>query len=273
MDYRKLNTVTKKDMYPLPRRDDTLDLLATNEFFSTLDLASGYWQIAMEKTSKEKTAFTTHVGLYEFEVIPFGLCNAPATFQRLMENVLYSLIGKSCLVYLDDVLVLGRTLEEHAEHLEAVLSKIRAAGLKLKPSKCNLARKEVEYLGYFVSAKGVATDPKKVTAIKAFPVPLDVKSLRSFLGLLSYYRRFIPSFSIIANPLFALTRKDVPFQWTTECQESFDNLKDILSSATILAFPDFKEDFLLETDASGAGIGGCPIPETKEWPNSSNSLC
>ena len=252
VDYRKLNTVTKKDVYPLPRIDDTLDLLATNKFFSTLDLASGYWQIAMEETSKEKTAFTTHVGLYEFEVMPFGLCNAPATFQRLMENVLHSLIGKSCLVYLDDVLVLGRTLEEHTENLEAVLSRIRAAGLKLKPSKCNLARKEVEYLGYCVSAKGVATDPKKVTAIKAFPVPLDVKSLRSFLGLLSYYRRFIPSFSIIANPLFALTRKDVPFQWTTECQETrFDNLKDILSSATILAFPEFKEDFLLETDASG----------------------
>ena len=255
VDYRKLNTVTKKDVYPLPRIDDTLDLLATNKFFSTLDLASGYWQIAMEETSKEKTAFTTHVGLYEFEVMPFGLCNAPATFQRLMENILHSLIGKSCLVYLDDVLVLGRTLEEHAENLEAVLSRIRAAGLKLKPSKCNLARKEVEYLGYCVSAKGVATDPKKVTAIKAFPVPLDVRSLRSFLGLLSYYRRFIPNFSIIANPLFVLTRKDVPFQWTTECQESFDNLKDILTSATILAFPDFKEDFLLETDASGTGLG------------------
>ena len=180
VDYRKLNSITKKDVYPLPRIDDTLDTLAHNKFFSTLDLASGYWQIAMEESSQEKTAFTTHVGLYEFVVMPFGLCNAPATFQRLMESILHGLIGRSCLVYLDDVLVLGKTAEEHISNLRKVWNCLREAGLRLKPSKCNLFKEEVNYLGFVVSSRGISTDPRKVAAIQSFPQPSDLKGLRSF---------------------------------------------------------------------------------------------
>ena len=158
-------------------------------------------------------------------------------------------------MYLDDVLVLGKTLQEHLENLEAVLNRLRAAGLRLKPEKCNLAQDEVEYLGYRVSAEGISTDPKKVLAVQNFPVPKDVRALRSFLGLLSYYWRFIPSFSVVASPLFTLARKGTLFIWTEDCQLSFDKLKTTLTDATVLAFPDFKEDFLLETDASGEGLG------------------
>lgn len=255
VDYRKLNALTKKDVYPLPRIDDTLDLLATNKLFSTLDLASGYWQIRMDKSSKEKTAFTTHVGLYEFEVMPFGLCNAPATFQRLMETILHGVIGKACLVYLDDIIVLGKTVDEQLQNLAIVWGRLRQSGLRLKPSKCNLLQEEVEYLGYCVSATGVSTSPKKVTAVQNYPVPSDVKSLRSFLGLVSYYQRFVPNFAIVANPLFALTRKDAPYEWSEACQNAFQRLKDTLASSSVLAFPDFSKEFLLETDASKEGLG------------------
>ena len=255
VDYRKLNAVTKMDVYPLPRIDDTLDLLANNQYFSTLDLASGYWQVQMDSASQEKTAFTTHVGLYEFKVMPFGLCNAPATFQRLIENVLHGLVGRCCLVYLDDVIVLGKTVENHLANLRAVWSRLRKAGLRLKPSKCNLFKQEVNYLGYVVSVHGVATDPEKVSAMERFPTPIDLKSLRSFLGLASYYRRFVPNFSVIANPLFALTRKDAAYNWDQPCQQAFDRLKMYLATAPVLAYPDFSVDFQLETDASGMGLG------------------
>ena len=156
VDYRKLNSVTKKDVYPLPRIDDTLDTLAHNKFFSTLDLASGYWQIAMEESSQEKTTFTMHIDLYEFVVMPFGLCNAPATFQRLMESILHGLIGRSCMVYLNDVLVLGKTVEEHISNLRKVWSRLRGAGLRLKPSKCNLFKmKSITWVSSFLQEESL----------------------------------------------------------------------------------------------------------------------
>ena len=255
VDYRRLNAATKLDVYPLPRIDDCFDLLANNQWFLTLDLASGYWQVKMDESCKEKTAFTTHLGLYEFRVMPFGLCNAPATFQRLMESILTGLIVKCCLVYIDDILVMGPTVTDHLSNLEKVLQRMKQAGLRLKPSKCHLMRQQVEYLGYVVSKHGVATDPAKVQAVQEFPLPKDLKALRSFLGLASYYRRFIPNFSVIANPLYSLTRKDVPFEWSQDCQEAFDKLKNHLIHAPVLAFPDFSTDFNLETDASGVGLG------------------
>ena len=264
VDYRRLNAITKKDVYPLPRIDDTLDTLANNKCFSTLDLASGYWQIAMDESSREKTAFTTHVGLYDFTVMPFGLCNAPATFQRLMESVLHGLIGRSCMVYLDDVLVLGDSVEEHIANLRKVWSRLSQAGLRLKPSKCKLFQKEVKYLGYVVSPEGIATDPEKVNAIRAFPQPSDLKSLRSFLGLASYYRRFIPQFSVVSGPLFALTRKDTPFRWDDRCQTAFDKLKSSLTESPVLSFPQFSQDFRLETDASGEGLGAVLSQEQED---------
>ena len=243
------------NVFPLPRVDGSLDLLSKSRYFSTLDLASGYWQVEMDPDSIEKTAFTTHSGLYEFVVMPFGLCNAPATFQRLMESVLVGLAREVCVVYLDDILVMGETFEEHLENLASVFDRLRQAGLRLKPSKCYLARWEVEYLGYVVSAKGVAADPRKMEAVRAFPTPSNLKSLRSFLGLASYYRRFIPNFAKVVNPLHALTRKDAHFDWSPTCQTAFEDLKRLLTEAPLLAFPVFSKGFLLETDASGTGLG------------------
>ena len=255
VDYRRLNSITRMDTYPLPRIDDTLDLLAKTKFFSTLDLASGYWQVGMEASLQPKTAFCAHSGLYEFTVMPFGLCNAPATFQRLMETVLSGLAREKCFIYLDDVLVVGITFEEHANNLREVLTPIREAGLRLKPSKCHLAKSKVTYLGYVVSKEGVTVDPDKVAAIQKFPTPASVKELRSFLGLASYYRRFIPGFSKVASPLFALTHKGREFAWSQECEDVFKKMKSLLSTAPLLVFPDFSKEFVLETDASGLGLG------------------
>ena len=255
VDYRKLNAVTKLDTFPLPRIDDSLDLLAHTKYFTTLDLVAGYWQVPMEPQSQEKTAFCTSSGLYEFRVMPFGLCNAPATFQRLMETVLAGLARESCMVYLDDILVIGKSFDEHLQNLRRVFTRLREAGLSLKPRKCRLGMHSVEYLGYVVTEAGIAADPKKVTAVCDFPIPKDLKALRSFVGLASYYRRFIPSFSRVAAPLFELTKKDMPFLWSAKCQSAFESLKQALTQAPVLTFPRFDTGFLLETDASGVGLG------------------
>ena len=255
VDYRKLNRATRLDEFPLPRIDDTLDQLAGARYFTTLDLASGYWQVPVERSSQEKTAFITHAGLYHFEKMPFGLVNAPATFQRLMEAVLTGIARDGCHVYLDDVLVFGKTLQEHNCHLKDVLDRIKIAGLKLKAKKCCFAQTSVEYLGHIVSKEGVQTDPKKIRAMVEYPTPVDLKELRSFVGLASYYRRFVPGFANVARPLHALTKKDTEFIWGKDCEEAFQKLKTLLSSAPILQFPNFNAPFILETDASGTGLG------------------
>ena len=255
VDYRQLNSVTKMDVFPLPRVDDTLDMLSQTQFFSTLDLAAGYWQVRMDRASQEKTAFNTHSGHYEFCVMPFGLCNGPATFQRLMESVLVGLLRKCCMVYLDDVLIIGKNFAEHLTNMRKVFDRFRLANLKLKPTKCSLAGTEVTYLGYMISRTGISADPQKVEAVQNFPPPDDLTSLRSFLGLASYYCRFVPGFSIIAGPLYLLLQKSTNFLWGQTQQESFDHLKQLLTCAPVLAFPDFDQEFILETDASGKGLG------------------
>ena len=195
VDYRRLNAVTKMDVYPLPRIGDSLDLLSGQQFFTTLDLASGYWQVKMAEDAREKTAVTTHAGLYKFRVMPFGLDNALATFQRLMETVLAGLTRDKCLVYLDDILVVGRTVHGHLANLRSVLQRLQSAGLKLKTTKCSFMQTQVEYLGHIVSKRGVSVDPKKTEAVKKFPRPVDLRTLTSFVGLASYYRQFVPGFS------------------------------------------------------------------------------
>ena len=201
VDYRKVNTVTRKDAYPLPRVDDTLDTLAGSKWFSTLDLLSGYWQVEVRPEDREKTAFCTPDGLFEFNVMPFGLCNAPATFQRLMDTVLAGLQWTNCLVYLDNVIVLGRTFKEHLSNLKEVFDKFREARLKLKASKCALCQEKVEFLGHIVSADGVATDPKKTEKVANWPVPRSRREVQQFLGLANYYRRFVQDYARIAKPL------------------------------------------------------------------------
>ena len=255
VDYRKVNAVTRKDAYPLPRIDTTLDTLAGSKWFSTLDLLSGYWQVEVDPNDQEKTAFCTPNGLFEFKVMPFGLCNAPATFQRLMDMVLAGVQWSSCLVYLDDIIIVGKTFQHHLQNLREVFSRLREAGLKLKPSKCDLCCKEVRFLGHIVSPNGVRTDPAKTDKVADWPVPTTRKRVQQFLGLANYYRRFVKDFSNIARPLHRLTEKNCKFHWTNECQTAFDDLRHRLVSAPILAFPDYNREFILDTDASDDGIG------------------
>ena len=255
VDYQRLNSVTKINVYPLPRIGDYLDALAGVRYFTTLDLASGFWQVPMHPESIEKTAFVSHAGSYEFLIMPFGLKNAPSMFQRLMSNVLAGLSQKVCMDYIDDILVVGRTFEEHVGNLRTVLQRLRKAGLRLKPKKCDLFKTKVKYLCFVVSANGIEVDPEKNRAVKEFPVPEDVRRLRGFLGLTSYYRRFIAGYTKIAGPLHRLTAKNVPYIWSEECQRAFDHLKEKLVTAPVLVYPNFEVPFLLETDASGEGLG------------------
>jgi hypothetical protein len=258
IDYRQLNSVCARSNWPLPNINDTLDSLGASmpKYFSTLDLAAGYWQIDLEENSKPKSAFITQEGLYEFNVMPFGLHNAPATFQRAMQEVLRGLHWKFVLVYLDDVIVFSHNFREHLDHLRQVFERFRSVGLKLQPKKCTFGQKEVKYLGHIVGENGVATDPDKLQIVRDYPTPAKVSEVRSFLGLVGYYRKYIKDFCKIANPLTNLTRKDVPFVWTKECMEAFKFLKQKLLEPPILTYPRFDgTQFILQTDASLKGLG------------------
>ena len=257
VDYRRLNSVTRKDVYPIPRVDDIFDTLGEAKYFSTLDLASGYWQVELDEDARAKSAFTTYKGLYEFIRMPFGLCNAPATFQRIMQKILVGLEWKNCFVYLDDVLVASKRYEEHLKHLREVFERLHKANLKLKPKKCCFLRPEVHFLGHVISREGIRPDPMKTEKVRNYPQPVDMTGLRRFLGLASYYRRFVPGFATVAAPLHKLTKKNVVFEWSAECEKSFVCLKELLTTPPVLAYPKFgpSRTFILETDASTVGLG------------------
>lgn len=266
VDYRKLNGVTVKDVYPLPRVEETLARLQGAAFFSIMDLQSGYWQVPIQEEDKPKTAFVTADGLYQFKVMPFGLCAAPSTFQRMMDVVLSGLRWSSCLVYLDDIIIYSATFEEHLERLKGVLSCLRDANLKVKLKKCCFAHGQLKALGHVVDKEGIAPDPEKVRAITDFPRPPEtgreaekVRQVRSFIGICSYYRRFVPNFSGLARPLFDLLKKGNPFVWGPEQEESYATLKNALIGATRLAHPDFSREFEIHPDACDYGIGAALV--------------
>ena len=211
VDYRRLNLATVKYANPLPRIDDTLDMLAGKRWFSTLDLASGYWQVSLSPDARCKTAFATHSGLFQFRVMPFGLCNSPATFVRLIDRVLQGLRWSHCLVYLDDIISFGTTFDDALDNLTLIFERLCSYGLQLKSTKCHLFQTSVPFSGTCSWQGGLQCDPKKLEDVKSWPVPDCLKRVRQFLGIVGYHRRFISKFADLAEPLVYLTGKDVPF--------------------------------------------------------------
>ncbi len=285
IDYRRLNLRTKRDQYVTPKIEDALHALNGAHWFSCLDLRSGYYQIELEESDKEKTAFWSPLGLFEFNRMPQGICNAPATFQRLMEKCLGDL---DVLIYLDDLLIYSDTLEEHEQKLREVLNRLAEYGLKLSPDKCMFAQSSVKCLGHIVSAKGIQPDHDKLSAVSTWPQPTNAKELKSFLGFTGYYRRFIEHYSRIAKPLNDLMKQyepvrkrgrgkkrkinvknhgrpnpNTPFgdKWTPACEKAFNSLIMALTSVPVLAYADFNLPFVLHTDASTQGLGAALCQE------------
>ena len=255
IDYRRVNAVSKKDAYPLPDIQDALDNLRGSNCFATIDLLSGYWQLGMTERAKERSAFCTRRGLFQFTRMPFGLSGAPGSFCRLMQIVLRDHLWTICLCYLDDIVVFAKTPQELLERLRTVLDRLRQVGLKVKPSKCDLFRTEIKFLGHMVSAYGIEPLPDKIETIQDWPTPKCLRDVRAFFGLASYYRRFVQGFATIAEPLTSLTKKHIHFDWNDEAQKAFNRLKQELINATSLAFPYPDRPCIVDTDASDVGLG------------------
>ena len=288
IDYRKLNRRTIKDQYSIPRIEDTLHSMNGAKWFSCMDLKSGYYQVELAEEDRHKSAFWCPLGFFEFNRMPQGITNAPATFQRLMEKCLGDLLHRECFVYLDDIIVFAATEEEHEQRLTRVLDRLREYGLKLSPEKCKFFQSNVKCLGHVISAQGVKTDPAKIEAVRSWAVPTNVRELKSFLGFTGYYRRFIRGYSSIARPLNTLTagcdlhkkqkgrtkkksdrikrNPTEPFgsAWTPECQHAFDTLIEKLTTSPVLGFVDYNKPFVLHTDASGTGLGAALYQEGED---------
>ena len=280
IDFRRLNALTVKDSHPLPRICETLESLARAAHYSTFDLNSGFWQVPMDEESKQYTAFTLgSMGLYEYESMPFGLCNALPIFQRLMQNCLGKLNLTYCLIYLDDMTVFSEMPKEHLQRMQVVFDCLREHGLKLKPSKCDVFNPEINYLAHHVSQKGVLPSKKNLESTAQCPPPDTYTKVKSFVGLVGHYRCFIKGFAKIAVPLYHLTssdnkdKKSEHIDLSPEALEAIDRLKAACLQAPILAFPDFDKPFLLETDASGKGLGAVLSQKTCRWAVSSHRLC
>ena len=256
IDYRRLNSVSEADAYPMPRIDDLIDSLGKAKYITTIDLTRGYWQVPVAMESRPKTAFTTPLGLFQFRVMPFGLHGAPATFQRMMDRLIDGLSDFSG-AYLDDLVVHSESWSDHVKHLRVIFERLRQAGLTAKPSKCQYAMSQCVYLGHVVGNGSVRPEPSKVESVRSFPIPRTKKQVRAFLGLTGYYRKFIPDYATVALPLTDLTRRNAPnrIEWTSELDEAFQSLKNRLCESPVLASPDFSRPFVLQTDASDRGIG------------------
>ena len=252
LDYRKLNAITIKDSYPLPHIDDCVSSLGRSKYFTTFDLASGYWQIPMDPDTRHKAAFICHAGLFEPTRMAFGVTGGPQTFQRFMDGTLAGLKWVSCLVYLDDIIIFSDTFENHMKHIDEVFGRLAQAGLTLKPSKCFFCQVKVQYLG---SQEAVAPNPKKIEAVIKLPTPNSVAQVHTFLGICCYYRHFIKNYAAIANPLYQLIRQDTEFIWTDVHERAFNLMKTMLTTSPILCHPDFHEMFIVQTDASDEGLG------------------
>ena len=255
VDYRRLNSESKMDAYPIPRVDDLIDQVSRAPYITTLDLTKGYWQVPVAVEDREKTAFTTPFGLFQFTRMPFGLKGAPATFQRMVDRLLDGLEFASA--YIDDVIVFSRTWNEHLRHLRVVMEKLQRAGLTVRRKKCQFGMAECSYLGHVVGSGRVCPEAAKIQAVRSFEQPVTKSGVRSFLGLAGYYRKFVPDYAAIAAPLTDLTRKSKPSHvvWTPECDDAFNQLKDSLCSSPVLKSPEWDKTFVLQTDASGRGVG------------------
>ena len=255
IDFRKLNALTKTETFPIPRIDDALDSLAGSKLFSTLDFNNAYWQLPLHHKSKEKTAFSTMSGNYQFSKMPFGLKNAVAAFCRTISNVLGNLKWNSCFVYLDDIVVFGRTIEEHNQRLDQVLDFVTSAGFMLNPKKCYFGMREITYLGYKVNEHGIMPDDVKTERIRKALPPKNISQLRTFLGMTGYYRDHVPLFGDLTSPMHALLQKNVKFVWTKECQDNFTKIQQILSTQPLLAHFEPNRETIISCDASQYALG------------------
>lgn len=261
-DYRKVNNVTKADLFPLPRMEDCIDQVGSAKYVSKFDLLKGYWQVPLTKRAQEIAAFITPSGLFSYTVMPFGLRNAPATFQRLMNRVVSGLEG--CAVYLDDVVVYSDSWEEHVRRVQALFKRLEWARLTINLAKCEFAKATVTYLGKVVGQGFVRPVEAKVQAVKQFPRPNTKKELMRFLGMAGYYRAFCKNFSTVASPLTNLLKAKAEFVWSAQCQEAFETVKVLLCSAPVLAAPNFSKPFKLQVDASQVGAGAVLLQENSD---------
>ena len=265
VDYRRLNSITRKTVFPIPETQHLLDSLQGSKFFSSIDLSSAYYQCELEEDDKEYTAFRTRRGHYEFNRMPFGLCGAPFTFQKMMNVLLRTENWEKCLIYLDDVLIFGRTFNEHLQRLTCVLDKICAGGIKLSPEKCSFFKKELVFLGHVISGDGIKTDPTKVSAIKEWKKPVNIEDLRKFLGFTNYYRKFVKSYASLTAPLENMMKnsclgninmqKKTFLKWNETAEASFEKLKMVLTTTPVLAYPSRSGKFILDCDASHNCMG------------------
>ena len=254
-DYRALKSVTYKDTYLLPHVDTCLGSMNGATWFSTLDLRSGYHNIPIKESDRDKTAFIMRIGCFRYKVLPFGCTTAPSVFQRLIDLTLCGLTYSTCLVYLDDIIVYAGDFETHLKRVREVFDRLRAANLKLHGAKCWLFQRRVNFLGHVLSDKGTEAQDDKVEVVRNWPMPHNLTELRSFLGLCSYYRRFVSGFADIAAPLYKLQKRGVAFDWTREQEDAFKRLKEVLTTASILGMPTVDGRFYLDCDVSDVGLG------------------